>query len=69
MIPVQCKVYIDDLKNLKWPDRLACRPQVGDRVTNDSYPFHVMQINTITHATRYVSGEPQPYLILELRTF
>jgi len=47
-IPVRCRTYIDEAKDKKWPEKLCCRPVVGDRVV--AQDGCVLYIATITHS-------------------
>lgn len=69
MIRVRCRTNLDDYKNENWPEEMAARPMLGDKVQSISGRF--LTVVDITHAMRSANlREPElkreSYLIVEL---
>ena len=71
MINVMCRTNLDEGHNKKWPNEMACRPMIGDRVQAES--GYTLKVVGITHVmineNRYRSDLPpdwKPILSVEL---
>lgn len=47
-IPVQCFTNLDGYERERWPQTMACRPQLGDAV--ESVSGKVLKVVRVTHA-------------------
>jgi hypothetical protein len=65
MIKVRCKIisesiFFDEI----WPEKLACRPSIGDYISAKS--GKILQIKKIVHSGAFFGKEDEPYLEIQL---
>jgi hypothetical protein len=69
-IPVQCYTNLEEYKGERWPDTMACRPIVGDRVESKS-GLAILAVRSVMHKQMDVElwesvSATEPVLVVEL---
>jgi len=64
---VFCRTNIDELKREDWPERMCCRPVVGDRVCAKS-GINLRVVGVMHSITKQYENDAtkEPFLIVEL---